>query len=384
MSEFSVVFNPYQLSGNMKILFIITRADTVGGAQVHVRDLAKALTEANHDVLIITGERGLYTNNLDEMGINFISYSSLQRSINPVKDLKALKELLKVIKEFKPDLISTHSSKAGMLGRLAAKLTNKPCLFTAHGWAFTEGVPEPNRSIYKVLEKIVEPLADKIICVSENDRFLGTKTGMSSDRLIKVHNGMPDISVNLIADTTISNPVRIVMIARFDKQKDHTTLFKAFQDIPNAQLELVGDGPNLEVMKELAINLGIIDTIKYLGYRSDIPQILSQAQIFTLISNWEGFPRTTIEAMRAGLPVIVSDVGGAAEAVIEGVTGYSIAQGDVDSLHQKLLTLVSDSKLRQEMGNQARKRYEKQFIFNTMFEQTFNVYEQVLNRRKIP
>ena len=368
----------------MKILFIITRADTVGGAQVHVRDLAKALTEANHDVLIITGERGLYTNNLDEMGINFISYSSLQRSINPVKDLKALKELLKVIKEFKPDLISTHSSKAGMLGRLAAKITNKPCLFTAHGWAFTEGVPEPNRSIYKVLEKIVEPLAVKIICVSENDRFLGTKTGMSSDRLIKVHNGMPDISVNLIADTTISNPVRIVMIARFDKQKDHTTLFKAFQDIPNAQLELVGDGPNLEVMKELAINLGIIDTIKFLGYRSDIPQILSQAQIFTLISNWEGCPRTTIEAMRAGLPVIVSDVGGAAEAVIEGVTGYSIAQGDVDSLHQKLLTLVSDSKLRQEMGNQARKRYEKQFIFNTMFEQTFNVYEQVLNRRKIP
>ncbi|MGK7887248.1 MAG: glycosyltransferase family 4 protein [Crocosphaera sp.] len=366
----------------MKILFIITRADTVGGAQVHVRDLAKALITANHKVLIVTGEKGIYTNNLQEIDINFISCASLQRSINPLKDIKALKELIKVIEKFQPDLISTHSSKAGILGRLAAKITDKPCIFTAHGWAFTGGVPEPNRTIYKVLEKIVEPLADKIICVSENDRSLGMKIGMSPDRLIKIHNGMPDIYQNLIADTTISNTVKIVMIARFDKQKDHITLFKAFQDIPNAELELVGDGPYLEKMKELAINLGIIDKIKFLGYRSDIPQILAQAQIFTLISNWEGFPRTTVEAMRAELPVIVSDVGGASEAVIEGVTGYSIAQGGVDSLHQKLLTLVSDSNLRKKMGEQARKRYQDYFTFQKMFEQTLKVYEQVLHMRK--
>lgn len=218
--------------------------------------------------------------------------------------------------------------------------------------------------------------------MSENDRSLGMKIGMSPDRLIKIHNGMPDIYQNLIADTTISNTVKIVMIARFDKQKDHITLFKAFQDIPNAELELVGDGPYLEKMKELAINLGIIDKIKFLGYRSDIPQILAQAQIFTLISNWEGFPRTTVEAMRAELPVIVSDVGGASEAVIEGVTGYSIAQGGVDSLHQKLLTLVSDSNLRKKMGEQARKRYQDYFTFQKMFEQTLKVYEQVLHMRK--
>ncbi|HAC66288.1 MAG TPA: glycosyltransferase family 1 protein [Cyanothece sp. UBA12306] len=362
----------------MKILFIITRADTVGGAQVHVRDLAINLIKSHHNVLIVTGQKGLYTNNLEEIGINFITCPSLQRSINPLKDLKTLQKLIKIIKKFQPDLISTHSSKAGILGRLAAKITNKPCIFTAHGWAFVAGVPQPNRSLYAILEKIVEPLTNKIICVSENDRSLGIKVQMSPDRLIRIYNGMPEISTDLIAKTTINNPVSIVMIARFDQQKDHTTLLKAFQNIPDAQLNLVGDGPNLENVKELAINLDIIDKINFLGYRTDIPEILAKAQIFTLISNWEGFPRTTIEAMRAGLPVIVSDVGGASEAIIEGFTGYPVPRGDVITLHKRLSELVSNTQLRQKMGEQARIRYLKEFTFDKMFDQTFDVYQKVL------
>jgi glycosyltransferase involved in cell wall biosynthesis len=192
---------------------------------------------------------------------------------------------------------------------------------------------------------------------------------------------MPDVPAELRANPSHSNPVRIVMVARFDQQKDHVTLLKAFQNIPEAHLDLVGDGLDLEKIKTLAKELKIIDRINFLGFRTNVAEVLAQAQIFTLISNWEGFPRTTIEAMRAGLPVIVSDVGGASEAIMEGITGYIVPWGDVNTLHQRLLQLVLDAQFRTKMGAAGRKRYEAEYTFEKMFEKTFQVYEQVLEKR---
>jgi len=365
----------------MKILFIITRADTVGGAQVHVRDLAKFLQDSHHQVLVVTGIKGIYNHDLQGQHINNVSCQYLSKKINLIKDWKTLNFLQKIIAEFQPDIISTHSSKAGILGRLAARKSKTPCIFTAHGWAFTGGVPEPSRTIYQWSEKITEPLANKIICVSEQDRSIGLKTGMQPNRLLTIHNGMPDLPAELRANPSHSNPVRIVMVARFDQQKDHVTLLKAFQNIPEAHLDLVGDGLDLEKIKTLAKELKIIDRINFLGFRTNVAEVLAQAQIFTLISNWEGFPRTTIEAMRAGLPVIVSDVGGASEAIMEGITGYIVPWGDVNTLHQRLLQLVLDAQFRTKMGAAGRKRYEAEYTFEKMFEKTFQVYEQVLEKR---
>ncbi|NCR59679.1 MAG: glycosyltransferase family 4 protein [Microcystis aeruginosa LL13-06] len=365
----------------MKILFIITRADTVGGAQVHVRDLAKFLQDSHHQVLVVTGIKGIYNHDLQGQHINNVSCQYLSKKINLIKDWKTLNFLQKIIAEFQPDIISTHSSKAGILGRLAARKSKTPCIFTVHGWAFTGGVPEPSRTIYQWSEKITEPLANKIICVSEQDRLIGLKTGMQTNRLLTIHNGMPDVPAELRANPSHANPVRIVMVARFDQQKDHVTLLKAFQNIPEAHLDLVGDGPDLEKIKTLAKELKIIDRINFLGFRTNVAEVLAQAQIFTLISNWEGFPRTTIEAMRAGLPVIVSDVGGASEAIMEGITGYIVPWGDVNTLHQRLLQLVLDAQFRTKMGAAGRKRYEAEYTFEKMFEKTFQVYEQVLEKR---
>ncbi|AFZ14324.1 glycosyl transferase group 1 [Crinalium epipsammum PCC 9333] len=365
----------------MKFLFIITRADTIGGAQVHVRDLAKALNQDRHEVLVVTGVRGAYTTELHKWGINSISCEFLEKNINLVKDCQSFNFLKETIRNFKPDIVSTHSSKAGLLGRLACKIADTPCIFTAHGWAFTGGVPEPSRTLYQWVEKLAEPLADKIICVSENDRSIGVKVGMQADRLLTIHNGMPDIPNELRANPMASNPVRIVMVARFDRQKDHLTLLRAFQKIQGAQLDLVGNGPNIEVIKTMALKLGIADSVNFLGHRNDIAKVLAQAQIFTLISNWEGFPRTTLEAMRAGMPVVVSNVGGASEAVIDGITGYCVPHQDVDVLRDRLSKLVSDVDLRTKMGDQGRKRYEAEFTFERMFERNCKIYEQVLANR---
>lgn len=365
----------------MRILFLITRADTVGGAQGHVRDLAASLIQNQQEVLVLTGSRGIYNTVLNKLGIKSIACETLQKQINPVKDWQTLLFFIKTIRQFQPDIVTTHSSKAGILGRMACQITKTPCIYTAHGWSFTEGIPQPSRTIYLLLERLAETLADKIICVSENDRKLGINSGMNPERLITVHNGIQDISNNFRANPSNSDSVKIVMVARFDLQKDHITLIKAFENIEGAKLVFVGDGPKLDEMKNYVNQRGLVERVEFLGYRQNIPEILAQAHIFASISHWEGFPYTIIEAMRAQLPVIASNVGGVAEAVIDGVTGYCISRSDVDNLKDRLAKLVNNAQLRYELGSKGRQIYESEFTFQQMFTKTYEVYEQVLKQR---
>ena len=364
----------------MNILFVITRADAIGGAQVHVKDLAIALQKDRHKVLVLTGQQGVFNEDLREVGIESIPCEFLRKQINPFLDGKSLRYILHIISEFKPDLIAAHSSKTGILSRLASKISRIPCVFTAHGWSFTTGIPEPNRTIYRTLEKATASLADKIICVSEHDRAIGIKAGMDSAKLLTVHNGMKDITPNFMANPVGSQPIKVAMIARFDRQKDHATLIEAFQGL-NAELILIGDGPSMLKTQQQVEKLNIAKKVQFLGFRQDISQILAQVQIFTLISNWEGLPCTIIEAMRAGLPVVASDVGGVNEIVIDGQTGYVIPRGDAVTLRQKLAYLIDNESARTSMGILARQKYESELTFKHMYDKTLAVYEQVVANR---
>ena len=362
----------------MKILFLIARADTVGGAQVHVKDLAISLQQDNHKVLVLTGAKGVYNDILKQQGVESVACQTLYPQINPLKDGKSLRFIIEIIKEFQPDLLSIHSSKTGILGRIASKITDVPCLFTAHGWSFTSGVPEPSRSIYQWIEKQTAPLANKIVCVSECDRNIAIKAGIESDRLITVHNGMKDISTIPRATPSEDNPVKILMVARFGAQKDHLSLIEAFKNISGAELILVGDGSSEQEMKTLVARLDLAEKVKFLGLRKDVPEIMAQAQVYALISHWEGLPRTIIEAMRAGLPVVASDVGGVRELVDDGETGYVIPRSDRKSLADKLTKLVADAQLRAKMGELGRQKYDSQFKFQYMYEKTFNTYQEIV------
>jgi glycosyltransferase involved in cell wall biosynthesis len=364
----------------MNILFIITRADAIGGAQVHVKDLAVSLQEDQHKVLILTGESGIYNEHLKQAGIESIACDSLKRSVNPIMDGKSLRYILYIIEQFKPDLIAAHSSKTGILARLASQLTQVPCVFTAHGWSFTTGIPEPNRTIYRWVEKLTASLADKIICVSEYDRQIGLAAGMSSEKLLTIHNGMKDVAVEFKANPTKAKPIKVAMVARFDRQKDHATLIEAFRDL-NGELMLIGDGPGLEQIKQRVEQLGMSDRVSFLGFRQDIAEILAQVQIYALISNWEGLPCTIIEAMRAGLPVVASDVGGVSEIVLNGQTGYLIPRGDVQTLRQKLSYLLSNEQARISMGILARQKYESQLTFQQMYDKTLLTYQAAIAQK---
>ena len=361
----------------MNILYVITRADAIGGAQVHVKDLAIALQQDNHKVLVLTGEQGVFNEDLREVGIKSIPCKFLRKQINPFLDGKSLRYIVHIISEFKPDLIAAHSSKTGILSRLASKISQVPCVFTAHGWSFTTGIPQPHRTIYRILEKATSSFADKIICVSEYDRTIGIQAGMNSEQLLTVHNGMKDIPPNLMANPVCSQPVKIVMIARFDRQKDHTTLIEAFQGL-DAELVLIGDGPNMLKVQQQVEKLEISKKVRFLGFRQDIAKILAEVQIFTLVSNWEGLPCTIIEAMRAGLPVVASDVGGVKEIVTDNQTGYIVPRGDVATLRQKLAYLIANESARTSMGILARQKYESELTFQHMYDKTLAIYQEVV------
>ena len=366
----------------MKILFIITRADTVGGAQVHVRDIGSYLVKQGHQVQVITGIKGPYNQNLSEWKIPNIACESFEHKINPYKDGKTLAQLTQLIRDYEPDLVSTHSSKAGILGRIACKLTKTPCLFTAHGWAFTEGVPEPKKTIYRSLELMATPLASRILCVSQHDREIGIAAGMNPQNIFTIHNGRPDVSQELLANPSKNNPISLVMVARFDQQKDHETLLRAIEPFSEVEVNLIGDGPKLETIQQLVKTLNIKDRVNFLGFCPDVAQYLSQGSIFTLISHWEGFPRTIVEAMRSRLPVIATDVGGVREAVVDDVTGFCVPPENVKALQEKLNILITHPELREKMGQAGRKRYEQEFTFEKMFQETFKVYKTVLSEAK--
>lgn len=362
-----------------KILYFITNGD-LGGAQTHILHLASYLTQ-DFGINVAMGVKGPLWDALESRGIPVYHIPSLVREVSPSRDILCLHEVVKLFRTVKPDLISTHSSKAGILGRLAARLCGIPVIFTAHGWSFTEGLPESKRRAYIFAERIAARWATRIICVSEYDRQLAIKCGVGRpEQLITIHNGVPLLQDYELAKAGNGNPVRLIMVARFSKQKDYQLLFRALLEIKNNQafeMYLVGDGPLFSQSKEMVQQMGLTDVVKFLGARKDVPALLAEAQIFVLISRWEGFPRSVLEAMRAGLPVIASDVGGTRESVIDGETGFLIPRGDVEILKDRLLKLINDPSLRVQMGNNGYRRFLSNFTFEHMLEETLKLYREI-------
>jgi glycosyltransferase involved in cell wall biosynthesis len=346
---------------------------------VHVRDLASALLAQGHQPLVLTGGSGPYAESLRARGIEAINVPSLGVPVRPLQDLRALKEIRARLRTFRPGVISTHSSKAGILGRVAGRTLGIPAIYTAHGWAFTPGIPPRQAMVYRWIERLAAPLATRIITVSEFDRRLALASGFSVGRLVTVHNGMPDIDPALRGDPSRS-PVRLVMVARFEPQKDHVTLFHALAGLMHEpwRLDLIGDGPLQSEAKALSQRLGLAERIQFWGQRNDVDVRLSEAQVALLITNWEGFPRSILEAMRAGLPVIASAVGGTAESVRDGETGFTVPQADVEGLRRRLKQLLDNPELRATMGANARRLYERNFTLTHTVEKTLAIYKEIV------
>lgn len=367
----------------MKIAFIITRFDDIGGAQIHVRDLSTALWKAGHDVAVLAGSNGVLADELKARGVPRYFLRHLARQVNPLYDVRCIPELRKTLREIQPDIISTHSTKAGFIGRIAGKSLGIPTLFTAHGWGFTDGRPPLQVFAFKAIERVTAVWAARIITVCESDRIAAIRARIASnDRLVTIHNAMPDIDEKLRA-RPVNSPPRLVMVARLSHWKDHPTVLNALSGLNDLEweLELVGEGPLRGQLEEQVRNLGLTSRVNFIGFRRDVPERMAEAQVFLLISKWEGFPRSILEAMRAGLPVVATDVGGVKESVVDGTTGFVIPSGDADRLRECLRKLITNSGLRVRMGEAGRARYEEMFTFDRLVEKTMKVYESVVGNR---
>lgn len=366
--------------GTLRIVYLITRADPIGGAQIHVRDLAAAVRTQGHEPSVITSGSGPFIDDLRSMGIPVLVLQHLRVPIRPIQDLRALREIHSALTTLRPDLVAAHSSKAGILGRVAGRSLKLPVVFTVHGWAFTPGIPPARAALYRRVERLVGPLASRLITVSEYDRQLALEARIApADRVVTVHNGMPDVPPALRADPGRSPP-RLIMVARFEPQKDHPTLLAALgglRDLP-WEIDLVGDGPLMGDMRARAEALGLAARVRFLGQRRDVGQLLAGAQASLLATNWEGFPLSILEAMRAGLPVVASDVGGIHESVRDGETGYLVPRAGVDELRDRIRRVLTDAELRVRMGRGGRTRFEREFTLERSVAGTLAVYRDVL------
>ena len=369
----------------MKIAYIITRSDVIGGASAHLLDLVFGVKNRGFDVKIFVGGKGIVFQKAVNMGIPCRSVEYLVRKISPINDVRAFFELVKALREYSPNVVHVHSAKAGILGRLASHHLSVPVIYTAHGWPFTDGVSTPARFLYKNIERFMARYTSKIITVSDHDNYIALEKKVAEQKkLITIHNGIPDTSrknrFKSLNEENKSSPVKLIMVARFERQKDQRSLIEALEPLKRYEWELdfIGDGPLKESAITLCRKCGLENKIKFLGSRDDVPIRLESADILLLISRWEGLPITIVEAMRASLPVIASNVGGVREQIEHGRTGFLISRGAVTELTKVIQTLLDNPILRQEMGVKARIRYEKEFYFEKMLNNTLDVYRDVV------
>jgi glycosyltransferase involved in cell wall biosynthesis len=364
----------------MRIAYVVTRADPIGGVQIHVRDLAVAMLSQGHSPTVLIGGGGALVDDLRARNIPVTTLRHLRVPIHPLDDVLAFREIRAALKELEPDLINLHSSKAGILGRIAGRSLGIPTLLTAHGWNFTPGIPPLQAFVFRRVERLVRPFTSGIITVSEYDRQLALQAGLADEsRVVAVHNGISDVPAQLRAQPE-RTPPRLVMVARFEPQKDHSTLLRALARLKNQdwEMDLIGEGPLMGPARSLAQSLGLESRVRFLGQRMDVDQLLARAQVSLLVSKWEGLPISILEAMRAGLPVVATSVAGVGEAVRDEETGYLISPGNVDQLSERLERLLADAALRARLGNGGRRRYERYFTLDQAVKRTLAVYRDLV------
>jgi glycosyltransferase involved in cell wall biosynthesis len=350
-----------------------------------VADLLRGL-RGEFDLHLGTGETGYLTEIAQELGVPTHIVPSLVQPFDPAKDIAALQQCRRLIRKIQPDLVHAHTSKAGLIGRAAAKLAGVPSVFTAHTWCFTEGTSWKWKLIGTPLERLAGGWCGRIINVSDANRNLAVSKRVSkAEKHVTIHNGIGDHPLRSRAGER--RVPRIIMLARFAAQKAQSLLVEAIERIETPfELAFVGDGPTRQAVAQQVARAGLSDRVVFLGQRLDVPELLASADIFALFTHWEGFPITILEAMRAGLPTVVSDVGGVREAVHESC-GRIVAPGDVAGFRGALEELLIDAALRKRMGAAARDRYERNYTVQSMLEKTLTVYRAVCDAvpaRSIP
>ncbi|MFO7563240.1 MAG: glycosyltransferase [Enhygromyxa sp.] len=364
-----------------RIAFVVTRSDAVGGVQIYLLELARVLQEAGHFVRVFVGGEGPYVAQLQDAKIPVTPIPAMIRAIDPRAEIRATAQLLAALRRFEPELISAHSSKAGILSRALGLGLRVPVVFTAHGWPFPPGPLSAGQRLLRLIEAGTAPLVRRLITVSEYDRRIALEHRLfAAEQIAVVHNALPDVAASLRAEPE-RTPPRIIMVARLELPKDPFTAVAALARLRELdwRCELIGDGPLRPELEAALRREGLHERVELLGARDDVPTRLAGAQLFLLSTRREGFPLSVLEAMRAGLPVVASDVGGIGEALTPEC-GALVEPGSAPALADALAPLLDDPQLRRRSGAAARARFLAEFGYELHVRRTWAVYAEALER----
>lgn len=300
-------------------------------------------------------------------------------------NFKAIKELSQLFRNYYFDLIHVHTPVASFLVRyMAKKCKQGAVLYTAHGFHFYEGAPIQNWLIYYTAEKIASRWTDGLIVMNEEDYKNGKRLGFKENQSLFFMHGV-GISLgqynngNAHDDSYVreqldigENDIVISYIAELNDNKNHMFLLKNWNTLlqyhPNVHCLLIGTGENEQKLKTYAKEQNL-KNIHFLGYRSDIPKILSQTDIVALLSYREGLPRCIMEAMASGKPLIVTNIRGSRDLVKHSVNGFVVNIDDDQSLIEYFAKLINNKNLRKKMGQASLKEiqpYDLKYVLSEM------------------
>ena len=359
----------------MKILYLVTKSER-GGAQIHVLDLVRTL-RGRIEAVVACGDDGFLTDECRKLGVEVHVVPDLVHPIRPLQDARAVFAVSSLIRRCLPDIVHGHTSKAGLIARLAGFLTRTPALYTVHAWSFV-GTAGRAKLLVTGLERAMRFAGGTVIEVCRSNFAMARRLGVVNPaRHLTIWNGMPDTQSRARPISGSHRAIRLLMAARFAVQKDHASLLQALAGIETPwQLTLAGEGPQKAEMEQLSRTLGLQDRVIFTGDTDQVEALLAASDIFVLSSMHESLPLSIIEAMRAGLPVIATDVGGVSELVTDGVTGYLVPRSDVGLLTERLRELITSEATRSHMGRLGRIRYERDFKVETMAGAVLSLYRE--------
>jgi glycosyltransferase involved in cell wall biosynthesis len=360
-----------------RVLLVVTLAET-GGAQAYVAALAQAL-RGSFEVVVAAHGDGPLPPAARRAGARFVQLRWLGRSLRPGRDLLALLELVALMRRLRPQVVHANSSKAGVLGRLAALLARVPVrVFTVHGWAFSAHSGVAGRA-YRLADRAMSRLTTLTICVAESERRAGLRAHTCRPkRTVVIPNPAPGgLPTRRPAP---DGPARLIEVGRLKRPKDPLTLVRAAALLEPGSFSalLVGDGPERVGVEAEARRLGVAGAVRLAGERRDVPELLAGADVFVLASRSEGLPISILEAMGAGLPVVASSVGGVAELVEHRVTGLLVPPADPPALARALGELIRDPLMRSSYGEAGRRRAQELFGFDAFRRSHLHAYRRAL------
>jgi len=379
-----------------KVLHIITRLIS-GGADENTVYTCEGLDVEKFRVDLVVGGQSELHNFPQIKNSNVIQLSSLVREIHPLNDVKTLFSLVRMIRRERYEIVHTHTAKAGILGRTAAKLAGAPIIIhTLHGSTFHDAINKVNSFIYKFLEKITAKWTDVIISVGDDLKERYIRAGVGTPRqYVTIRSGF-ELSEFLLDKAQISsckkalhdelgvneNEIIIGSASRLEARKGHIYLLEAARSIirknENVHFVIAGDGGMDDELKHWVKSQNLQERIHFLGFRRDIEKVIAGFDIFTLTSLWEGLPRVLVQAAALQKPIVTFNVEGATEMVNHGENGFVVQKKDTQRLIDYLTLLVNEPRRVQIMGEKSLAKVTAAWDKENMVARISELYAELL------